>query len=401
MQELALATPEAAPEAAATAETVTAKPAAIVVGVGDVAVYGLDGAERLRRQLRRAGLTEVQHTTDGSFDAVQADTVVVLRADHAFEEPLFPDLVKRNGIALLAEDSGRPAALHVSARDAAKAVRLLLDGGDVPEDLEVTALDASGLSGSYNKQLRKRATFYVLRVTKENRGALEKRIFAGSYKGVTDIVSKFVWPFPARHVTSFLSRFGVTPNMVTTVGFVLVLVAFWCFWQGRYAEGLIAGWIMTFLDTVDGKLARVTMTSSRFGDIFDHSIDLIHPPFWYWAWIHGLGPEANADPASDVLFAVILAGYVLQRLQEGFFIKVFKIEMHIWRPFDSYFRTITARRNPNMVILTVLLLAGRPDVGIYAVGVWTAACLVIHTLQIVQAGWVRRSGAPIRSWLAG
>ena len=43
---------------------------------------------------------------------------------------------------------------------------------------------------------------------------------------------------------------------------------------------------MTFLDTVDGKLARVTLTSSPFGNVLDHSLDLIHPPFWYWAWGH-------------------------------------------------------------------------------------------------------------------
>jgi len=44
---------------------------------------------------------------------------------------------------------------------------------------------------------------------------------------------------------------------------------------------------MTFLDTVDGKLARVTVNSSPFGHIYDHAIDLISPPFWYLAW--GLG----------------------------------------------------------------------------------------------------------------
>ncbi len=49
---------------------------------------------------------------------------------------------------------------------------------------------------------------------------------------------------------------------------------------------------MTFLDTVDGKLAHVTLTSSRFGHIFDHSLDLLHPPFCYLAW--GLGLERLA-----------------------------------------------------------------------------------------------------------
>jgi phosphatidylglycerophosphate synthase len=46
---------------------------------------------------------------------------------------------------------------------------------------------------------------------------------------------------------------------------------------------------MTLLDTVDGKLARVTVASSKFGHVLDHGVDIVHPPFWYLAWGLGLG----------------------------------------------------------------------------------------------------------------
>ena len=45
---------------------------------------------------------------------------------------------------------------------------------------------------------------------------------------------------------------------------------------------------MTFLDTVDGKLARVTLTSSRFGNWLDHGNDIIHPPLWWLCLANGL-----------------------------------------------------------------------------------------------------------------
>ena len=41
-----------------------------------------------------------------------------------------------------------------------------------------------------------------------------------------------------------------------------------------------------------------------------------------------------------------------------------RMHIHVWRPIDSRFRLITARRNPNMVLLVGALLFGRPDVGI-------------------------------------
>src|SRR3546814_14070601 len=76
---------------------------------------------------------------------------------------------------------------------------------------------------------------------------------------------------------------------------------------------------MTFLDTVDGKLARITLKSSKLGNVFDHGIDLVHPPFWYWAWAAGLqnGPHALSEPTLLLMLAVIVAGYVLQRGIEG------------------------------------------------------------------------------------
>ena len=126
------------------------------------------------------------------------------------------------------------------------------------------------------------------------------------------------------------------------------------------------------LDTVDGKLARCTGASSKWGNVFDHGIDLVHPPFWWWAWEHGLaayGRPLEPVYATMVLWAIV-GGYVAQRMIEGLFIKRFDgMEIHVWRPLDSKFRLITARRNPNMVILVAALLFGRPDVGLELVAV--------------------------------
>ena len=66
--------------------------------------------------------------------------------------------------------------------------------------------------------------------------------------------------------------------------------------------------------------------------------------------------------------------------------------------YTSIFRLITARRNPNLLLLSAATLVGRPDIGLIAVGVWTALCLVVHAVQIVQGLGARR---PLVSWLEG
>jgi hypothetical protein len=116
-------------------------------------------------------------------------------------------------------------------------------------------------------KLRKIDPPYLLPITEENKEKLEKRLFSGSYKGVTDLVTKWIWPWPARWATRFCVRNGITPNQVTSLSLALVFIAGLLFLKGFFALGLAAAWAMTFLDTVDGKLARVTVNSSNFGYI--------------------------------------------------------------------------------------------------------------------------------------
>ena len=95
----------------------------------------------------------------------------------------------------------------------------------------------------------------------------------------------------------------------------------------------------------------------------------------------------------------MLFGYVAQRLIEGAFIVRFGMHIHVWRRFDSQFRLITARRNPNMVILFVSLLVARPDWGIVAVAIWTLVSLVVHLIRLGQAMSQQHRGEAIESWL--
>src|SRR3546814_14648990 len=98
-------------------------------------------------------------------------------------------------------------------------------------------------------------------------------------------------------------------------------------------------------------LARCTITSSKWGNVADHGVDLIHPPFWWYFWGVGLSAWELALSARDfaLVMAAVIAGYVLQRVIEGMFIKDFGMDIHVWQRFDSRFRLITARRNRTMV----------------------------------------------------
>lgn len=363
--------------------------AGIVVGDSPLRLWGLTSTQRLQRQFARAQATAVLS---------DAQRLVLLSADWVYDDAFVRSLASADeDLALTAPDGGVIAlALSAASLSAADASAMLTDRRAPPSARRVTAAQ---LADGYNDVLRKREPPYLMPLTAAELPAIEKRIFAGSYKGVTDVVTLHVWPAPARAVTRWCANNGVSPNQVTSASLLLVFVAMALFWTGHYGWGLLAAWVMTFLDTVDGKLARVTLTSTPWGNVFDHSIDLIHPPFWWWAWIVGLPAAGFSLPEASLVLTVIVGGYVLQRIEEGIFMACFKMDMHVWQRFDSWLRLYTARRNPNLLILSASLLAGRPDIGIVVVAWWTAVCLVIHALRIVQAAWARRRG-PLRSWLA-
>ena len=359
------------------------------VGRNDTRLWGLTPEERLRRMAREQGL-----------ELAPSPDAILVNLDFVFDAAWLRLAAERDGRVIAQEGVPVLARVPPSSRDE---VRRAMESGRTPAPAPgVEILDAGQVGEIVNKALRKRERPFIGRLTPAGRASLERASYQASYKGVTDLLTKYLWPEWAFALTRIAARLGVTPNQVTLVGALLCLLAGVAFWYGWYWSGLAAGLVFMVLDTVDGKLARCTITSSWWGNVFDHGIDLVHPLLWWWAWAEGLHaygrPLAPADFA--LVMIVLVAGYVVQRLIEGAFILGFGIHIHVWRRADSRFRLVTARRNPNMVILAAALAAGRPDVGILAVAGWTLVSCLFHLVRLVQAWLARWRGASVESWLA-
>jgi phosphatidylglycerophosphate synthase len=375
----------------------------------EVQVWALSTSERHRRLLARADCATIR-TLDANEDPGDPETpsVMIVRADAIIDERLVEGLSAAQNTILVANRAqnagwGGAVAAHVDSAHAAEALSVLRHAAedeqpptpetDQPTPVAGIRLAAPGdLAPAYSARLRKFDPPYIYPARAESIREIEDRIFQSSYKGVTDLITKWIWPRPAAAVVRVLARAGIQPNTVTALSWLLAVAAGLLFWKGWFVFGLACGWLMTFLDTVDGKLARVTLTSSPFGHVFDHALDLIHPPLWYLAW--GIGVSGTIDTAT----IVVIAGYLLGRGLEGIFILAFDIETHCWRPIDSLFRTITARRNPNLLLLSVGTLGGRPDLGLVMVAIWTVVCMGFHIERILQALFERSRGIRIECW---
>jgi phosphatidylglycerophosphate synthase len=369
---------------------------ALVLNETPVKLWGLSAAERLRRQLKEAGGVKWVDSESGLPGSGQ---VLLLNGSYLFEVRTLSGLLSKSNSLLHCPQDGSVAAAIVDAENV-DAARACMTGEQDSASSPLESITPNDLT-AFNETLRSAQTPLLEPVSEDRKAELENRLYGNAYRGITDLVTKFLWPRPAKKAVHAAATLGLSPNMVTTIGLILTLAACYLFLNGQYFAGLLAGWLMTFLDTVDGKLARVTIQSSKFGHLYDHLIDLFHPPFWYIYWgmsLSGLEPVLGFGQSQ--MYWLIVIGYVLGRVVEGIFPLLGNCSIFTWKPFDAWFRLVTARRNPCLIILTVSAVIGRPDWGFIAVTFWTVLTTIIMVFRLLQGLVARIHDGPLQSWLS-
>ncbi len=351
----------------------------MIVGIPHRMVFGLRSDAALTRQ----------------WSQQASQNVLVVAADWAVPTPTLTWLAHHIG-NVLTDVTGAAVAGVVRAEEAMGLAHAIAARTAPPAPL--TAVNPG--ETVFVRTLRRRERLEALDLSISLPIAYERALFDRVYKGVTDAVTKYFWPLPAFHVVRWLARAGVRPNAVTCVGIGLTAVAAYGFAVGAFTLALISAWIMTFLDTVDGKLARVTHTSSRIGDWLDHGTDWVHPPIWWACLALGLSRTHMLHP--DIAWsgcAIIIGGYFAGRMSEAVFKKLFGFNQYIWQPFDAALRLVIARRNPNLIILTVGLATGGLGMAYLAVSIWTVLTIGLQLVRLGTAIGAQFKGQGIVTYL--
>jgi phosphatidylglycerophosphate synthase len=230
--------------------------------------------------------------------------------------------------------------------------------------------------------LRRDQPAYAFRLAASEVASTERWLFWSNYKGSTDFLTRFVFPPFVWAAVRPLARLGVHPNWVTGLAVLLCFGAIPLWAHGHWALGFAAAYGMAVLDSVDGKLARLTFTASTLGNVMDHGTDILHPPFWYAAWAWGLagGPHGPVYELTLWMFGL----YTLDRLVAPIFRAMTQKSIHGYAPIDVAMRTFISRRNVNLPVFTVALPLGLGAEAIVLVVAWQAACFVFHAVRCAQ-----------------
>jgi phosphatidylglycerophosphate synthase len=340
-----------------------------------------------------AGLALVRREEDGPAGerlrrvlGEASGPVLVLDGASAVDPRLLAFLSRRSGpcAAFGGEGPTRGAALLLGPEQAeavpAGTPDVLAAAGALTEAGQVPVLRPEDFPGFVVK-LRRSLPFWIFAVPDATAQAeIERWLFWSNYKGSTDFLTRWVYPPIVWPLVRLCTRFGIHPNWVTVLSVVLAFAAVPFFAAGDFLTGLLMAYAMTVLDSVDGKVARLTLTESALGDILDHGLDIVHPPLWYGAWAIGLGATSLAHPLG-IAAAWLLGFYVADRIVLGIAKARFGRGLHAVTALDGAVRTWIARRNVNMVILTVALLLGQGPAGLVAVAAWQGITLGWHVLR--------------------
>ena len=213
---------------------------AYIIKDSPVKLWGLTSRQRILRVLKSAGVIDIVDDLTGVPDNSSA---LLLRGDYLFDDRVIHYLVKTPDVLLKISQAPTDTfvAAHVAGGKTTKAADII-KGTDTTNTIPgVRTETLKTLSLSFQQRLLKFEPPFVLPIIPETQRSLERRLFDWSYKGVTDLVTKWVWPRPARWVVGQCVRCGLRPNHVTIIGLLLVILAGVMFAYGRYGWGLLAG----------------------------------------------------------------------------------------------------------------------------------------------------------------
>lgn len=227
------------------------------------------------------------------------------------------------------------------------------------------------------------------------RRRLERQLFWDNYKGSTDLLTRWVYPPLVWLLVRLCTALRIHPNMLTAVSVILAFAAVPLWADGQWLAGFVCAYAMSVLDSVDGKVARLMLTESKIGNVLDHGLDQVHPPFWYFAWAWGLGGRPPDDPL--YLAAVwLIVFYVADRLVLGVAKRRLGFALHAATALDTRARSIIARRNITMTIMAIGLLVGAGPAAFLLITAWQALTFAWHTWRTVWLGFVAPPAARAR-----
>jgi phosphatidylglycerophosphate synthase len=245
---------------------------------------------------------------------------------------------------------------------------------------------------SYIEDLRLNFVPYYFQYSKgSDLKIIENLMYEANFKGTMDFIATYIYKYPVREITKFLSPFKfITPNQITFLSIVSSFAVPLLFVGGFFGSAILIGWCMFIFDSVDGKLARLTVRLSRTAGIIEHATSA--PAIFLWfaglAWHFTDGQLFRFDDPNAIAGWTLMILYWVDKGANGIFRAKFKREIYDYSPLDKAFHLIACRRAIIMLIITTGYLAGNVEKSFHFLAFWMVCSFLFHLFRSV---WISLS----------
>ena len=247
-------------------------------------------------------------------------------------------------------------------------------------DAEV--FDITDIEG-YDSKMRKAVTAWWIDVdTEQDLKRAQAKIVLNASKNPSDLVACYVHRPIENRLVPLVCRLGVTPNQVTLLVNILAYTATALFLTGHLLAASLFCLVVGIVDGLDGKLARVTLSTSRVGSL-EHSFDLL----FEFSWLIALALFLSFGGTSTVpllLCACTIAFVAFYRSIYDRFGRVAGKSLDDYGDFERVFRRVAGRRNLYNIPILVGILLGAPLYSLVFIAFHAGVTAIVYASRAIK-----------------
>lgn len=214
----------------------------------------------------------------------------------------------------------------------------------------------------------------------------ENKMYEANFKGTLDFIAIYIYKYPVREIVRWLSQYPwITPNQITFLSIASSFAVPFLFALGQWNWAILIGWLMFIFDSVDGKLARLTIRLSRTAGIIEHATS--SPALFLWfvslGWYFSGGDILNPALGSNIACWTLMILYWVDKSLNGYFRARFQYDLYNHAVFDQKFHLFACRRAIIHLIITIGYLSGYLQEGFYFLAAWMGVSFLVHLIRLI------------------
>lgn len=223
--------------------------------------------------------------------------------------------------------------------------------------------------------------FWVDVDTKDDFHRAKRLIVENSQKrrGASDFVAHYFNRPIENAILYYISEWKfITPNRLTIATNILAWFVTYLFFSGWLGLGSLLTFVVSIIDGLDGKLARIRGCPTKLG-LMEHPFDMLYEFSWLLALALFLSQSEGLLPLIFASFSVTLIAFY--RFCYDQFSRATGISLDVYGRFERAFRRIAGRRNIYNVYILISVLLGAPLYSLLAIMVHSALTAAVYAYR--------------------